>query len=250
MTFLVSYSGGLGSFMAAHLIEQSGADFELVFCDTKTEDFDLYRFLNETEKFFNKKIIRLEDGRDIWQVQADVKFQANSQKDPCSRILKRELFKKWMRANYQPSEAILVLGIDHTETHRLKDFKRNHAPFEVIAPLCKIERSREDIVDTLHMAGIEPPRLYEMGFPHNNCGGFCVKSGQKQAALLLKKLPDTYAWHEKKQEEVFVSMGAKHPTIRKNVNGKTYYLSLRDFRLFLESGGKAEMFEEGNCACF
>ncbi len=28
--------------------------------------------------------------------------------------------------------------------------------------------------------GIEPPRLYKMGFKHNNCGGACVKAGISQ----------------------------------------------------------------------
>ena len=53
MKHIISYSGGLASFFEAKLaIEKYGQDnVELVFCDTKSEDEDLYRFLDDTEKY-------------------------------------------------------------------------------------------------------------------------------------------------------------------------------------------------------
>ena len=52
---VVSYSGGLDSFIAAHrVVEKYGPeDVRLFFMDTKTEDEDLYRFLDETSRFLN-----------------------------------------------------------------------------------------------------------------------------------------------------------------------------------------------------
>jgi 3'-phosphoadenosine 5'-phosphosulfate sulfotransferase (PAPS reductase)/FAD synthetase len=221
MKHIVSYSGGLGSFMAAYHCQQQGWDFELVFCDTLSEDLDLYRFLNETAAYFGKRIITLCHGTDIWQTQIDSKLQASSQKDNCSRILKRELFKKHMRLYYKPDEATLVLGIGAKEKHRTADFQKNHAPYKVIAPLTDMpDVNNESIIDILADIGIAPPRLYDFDFPHNNCGGFCVKSGQKQAALLLKSLPENYKWHEEKQERMFAEMGFARPTIRKTVDGE------------------------------
>jgi hypothetical protein len=226
---------------------------ELVFCDTLSEDADLYRFIEETKMFFavhGVRFTRISAERDIWQIQQDVKYQANSRVDPCSRVAKRDLFKKHMKDKYPLGDAILVLGIDDTESHRTKDFERNHSPYKVEVPLCGRNITRNDIIDVLNEINIEPPRLYEMGFVHNNCGGFCVKAGQKQAAQLLRLLPDNYAWHETRQEETFALMGKRHPTIRKNVNGVMNYLSLREFREFIESSGKPDMYDEGNCACF
>jgi len=250
---VVSYSGGLGSFMAAYMTMQAGYDMELVFCDVRTEDADLYRFLRETSAYFQQHgvpLITLDAGMNIWEIQRKVKMQANSQYDPCSRVGKRDPFKKYMREKYPNGDAILVLGIDATEAHRTKDFERNHAPYRVDVPLCSMPVGREEIIDVLDLINIKPPRLYDFGFSHNNCGGFCVKAGQKQASLLLKSLPDTYAWHEAEQEKTFAALGERRPTIRKQVDGTMYYLSLRDFREFLEDGGKPEMWEEGKCACF
>lgn len=250
MKYAVSLSGGLASFMTAELLKRNGADFDLIFCDTKSEDEDLYRFLDDQEKYFGKQIIRIVDGRDIWQVQYDVGFQANSQKDPCSRVLKREPFKKYMRANYDPESTTIVIGIGHKEKHRTKDFQQNHAPFNVIAPLTDMEITNDDIAEICEEAGFAAPRIYDYDFPHNNCGGFCVKAGQKQAAMLLKHRKETYLWHERKQEAVFELMGCKHPTIRKTVDGVMKYYSLKEFREFLEAGGAPELYDEGTCACF
>ena len=88
MKQIVSYSGGLGSFMAAHLtVAKHGKENTLlVFTDTKTEDEDLYRFLNQTSDALGCEFITLADGRNIWEVFTDVRFQGNSRIDPCSKI--------------------------------------------------------------------------------------------------------------------------------------------------------------------
>ena len=250
MKYIVSYSGGLGSFMVAYIMQQQGKDFDLVFCDTNTEDKDLYRFLDDTAKYFGKEIIRLNNGLNIWQAQHIAFYQANSRIDPCSRILKRQQFKKWMRKKYKPEQATLVLGIDNTEKHRTASFKKNHSPFDVIFPLMDNDSIRDDIEIILDEIGIAAPRLYEKNFKHNNCGGFCVKSGQKQAAQLLKHFPDNYAWHEEKQEALFTLMGQKKPTIRRTIKGVQEYLSLKEFREGMESGAQPDLYDEGNCACF
>ena len=250
MKYVVSLSGGLASFMTAELLRRKGEDFDLVFCDTLSEDKDLYRFLDDQEKYFGKPIVRLSQGKNIWQAQYEADYQANSRKVPCSRILKREPFKAYMKKTYKPGEATIVIGIGAKEKHRTQDFQRNHAPFDVIAPLTEMEITNDDIAAVCEEAGFQAPELYDYDFPHNNCGGFCVKAGQKQAALLLKHKRETYLWHERKQEAVFELMDGKYPTIRKTVDGVLTYYSLKEFREFLEAGGAPEMYDEGTCACF
>jgi hypothetical protein len=40
--------------------------------------------------------------------------------------------------------------------------------------------------------GIEPPRLYAMGFPHNNCGGRCIKQGVREWLRLRYHFPERF----------------------------------------------------------
>jgi 3'-phosphoadenosine 5'-phosphosulfate sulfotransferase (PAPS reductase)/FAD synthetase len=244
--YVISLSGGLGSFGAAKLINDATQDYEMVFCDTKTEDEDLYRFLGDMEHIFKKKIIRLVDGRNIWEVFRDVRFHGNSRIDPCSRVLKREPFKEYMKGK----DSTLVVGIGPGESRRMISIKRNWAPTKVIAPLIEANTQKEQVLDWLDAYGIKPPRLYDMGFPHNNCGGFCVKTGQKQMALLLKTLPERYAYHEQEQEKTFTHIGQARGFIRKWIGGELKYLSLKEFRLSLQSGDQPEMFDESGCGCF
>lgn len=251
MKYVISYSGGLGSFMAAKMtIDQHGPEnCYLVFTDTKTEDEDLYRFLRQTAKALKVDLTAICDTRDIWQVFNDRKFMGNSRADPCSLDLKRTLARKFMDRFFGPGDATLVVGISAEEKHRMKAITENWKPYPVEAPLTESPKTREEILDVLDVMGIEPPRLYEMGFPHNNCGGFCVKTGQAQMALLLKNFPERYKTHEEQQEKLFQKIG-KHGFIRRTVNGEIQYMSLKEFREFLEAGGRPDLYQEKGCGCF
>lgn len=224
----------------------------LVFFDTKTKDEDLYRFLYEGAEHIGAELLRLEDGRDIWEVFSDTKIMGNSRIDPCSRILKREPFKKYMEKWHSPESDTLHVGINWDEQHRLERMRRHWAPWKVEAPLCwEPLTTHADMLNYLKEHKIELPRLYKMGFPHNNCGGFCIKTGQAQMKLLLEKMPERYAYHEQKQEALFKELGKKHGFIRQTINGELKYLTLKQFREQIEANPDMQMgFDFGGCGCF
>lgn len=251
MIRIISYSGGLGSFAAAKLTrDKYGAEnCVLLFADTLTEDEDLYRFVTETVAWLGIEFVRLCDGRNIWQVFSHEKFMGNSRVDPCSKHLKRIPLNRWCKQQYpDPSEAVRVVGIGAHEAHRLDAIRAAMLPYQVEAPLTDRITPQSEILDWLDEAGIEPPRLYALGFPHNNCGGFCVKTGQRQMALLLREFPCRYAWHEEMQENLFVKIG-KHGTIKRTVKNTESYMTLKEFRLFVESNGQLDLYPEPGCGC-
>lgn len=246
----IAFSGGLNSFEVARLcVKRYGPKaVECVFTDTCTEDEDLYRFVRETIAYLRCSLVTLRDGRDIWQVFTDRRFMGNSRVDPCSHHLKREMFRKYL-SNIRPESTVLYYGIGEHELHRLLSIEERWKPFRVIAPLIATGTTKEQILHTLDKIGIAPPRLYELGFEHNNCGGFCVKSGQRQMALLLKALPKRYAHHEEQQEKLFQII-KPHGFIKRTVNGELEYLSLKQFRELVERGEIVQKFPDGACACF
>ncbi|MGG1531410.1 phosphoadenosine phosphosulfate reductase family protein [Brevibacillus agri] len=261
MKHVVMYSGGIGSWAAAKRVAQEYGtdDLILLFTDTKCEDEDLYRFLEEGAKNIGGQLVWLEEGRDIWEVFKAVKYLGNTRVDPCSRILKRELSRKWIEENFQPDEAILYVGIDYTEYHRYSKNQMFWQPYTVKAPMCEQPyMDKRDMMRWLGQEGIKAPRLYELGFSHNNCGGFCVKAGQAQFYTLLKTMPERYAYHEQKEQELFEYLGKKVPFLRQTRNGKTVYVSLKDFREQIaeaeqnqrDIGEQIDMFDFGGCGCF
>lgn len=100
----------------------------------------------------------------------------------------------------------------------------------------------------LKKEGIEPPRLYGLGFPHNNCGGFCIKAGQAHFAHLLKTLPERYAFHEGKEEELRAIVG-DYSVLRDRTGGTTKTLTLRELRERIESNQTLDLFDWGGCGC-
>ena len=90
----------------------------------------------------------------------------------------------------------------------------------------------------------------KMGFPHNNCGGFCIKGGHSSFALLLKQMPDRYAFHEQKEREFRERTGKNVSILRDRSNGETKPLTLQELRERIESGNSVSAFDWGSCSCF
>jgi len=218
----------------------------LLFADTLIEDEDLYRFLSDAESSLGIVITRIADGRTPWEVFRDVRFLGNTRIDPCSRVLKRDLLRKWMDDNCDPATTVVALGIDWTEEHRFTRAAPRWLPWELWAPLC--EEPFVEKGDLLLSAGIQPPRLYALGFPHNNCGGFCIKAGQAQFRLLHEQLPERYAEHEAQEESLRETLGDVS-ILRDRRGGETKPLTLRRFREEYIGTPKVDGDEWGGCGC-
>lgn len=253
MKHIVMFSGGAGSWMTAKRVaEQHGTkNLILLFADTKMEDEDLYRFLDEAAVNTGGKLVKVADGRTPWQVFHDVRYLGNTRIDPCSRVLKRELLRTYLDEHYDPSDTRVYLGIDWSEEHRFIKAQGYWAPWEVRSPLCDPPYlDKKQVITALHENGVRPPRLYAMGFPHNNCGGFCIKAGQAHFKLLLQKLPERYAYHEKKELEMQKHLGQPVTILRDRRGGTVTPLSLRDFRKRVMANGEIDEHEWGGCGCF
>ena len=250
--YIVSYSGGIGSFLAAERLKRENpmSTIRLVFCDTKIEDEDLYRFLEESAKALDLELIKIEDGRNPWELFTDIGYQGNSRIAPCSSQLKRRVFDTWLADNYPDRDCIIVMGVDWQEQERLERAQKNNPKFKVIAPLCdKPWLNESDKLDILKHYDLKRPRLYDLGFPHNNCGGFCVRAGLGQFKLLQKHFPERFQWHKEQQNKLVETRPeANKPFLRKVVKGELNYLTLEEFEN--QELSKNEQLEFMGCGCF
>lgn len=253
MKYVVSLSGGIGSFVAAAIVlhKKGRRNVELVFADTRIEDEDLYRFLVDIVRVLKCPFVWLQDGRTPWEVFRDVEYQGNSRIAPCSRVLKTDQVRTYLEARYAPGEAVVVLGIDWSEAHRVTRAAKAWEPYQVWAPLCDPPYlSGEDRKQFMHNLGIEVPRLYKHGFPHNNCGGFCVRAGQAQFKRLWEEFPERYEWHSQQQQQLARDVpNADRPFLRKTIGGELNYLSLEEFKAYMNLRGE-DKFDYGGCGCF
>lgn len=256
------FSGGLGSWATAKRVaDQHGTDdLWLVFADVKGnstsphagEDEDTYRFITEAAANVGGTLVTLNEGRDIWQVFHDKRFLGNSRLANCSHLLKQQPCRTWLETNCDSAETVVYVGIDWTEGHRLPAIVANYLPFVAEAPLTDAPYlTKDDVKAACVGAGMEIPRLYRAGFPHSNCGGFCVRAGQSQFELLLREHPERYAYHEAKEEELRQHLDADVAILRDRTRGTSTPLTLRRFREQIESQpALADDFDWGGCGCF
>lgn len=270
--------------------ERNGTDgVYLVFAETFIEDEDNYRFLIEGacnvygKKFpdfayweipeiyedmaARKAVLRemakktmeylpgfvwLEDGRTPWEVMRDVRLIGNSRMDPCSSVLKRKLLDKWRNSNLNPDVDRVILGINWDESERMDRVRGRVAPWNYVSPLIdyKVFMGHKHMRDLLDREGIMAPRMYDMGFAHANCGGFCIKAGQGSFRLLHKNFPLRYAHHET-EEESMRSIVGDHSILRDQRGGVKRRLTLQMLRERIEADSmtECEKLDLGGCTC-
>jgi len=253
MKHIVLFSGGLGSYFATKRLIENGINKEdiiLLFTDTKVEDEDLYRFIKDAEKFLGINVTDYSDGRDIWQVFKDHRFLSNSRVDHCSGDLKRRMSRKFVK-QFGPDGCIIYLGFDWTEMHRLEKAQKAWSPYNIQAPLCDPPYlDKEDMKTLIEEDGIKLPRLYSLGFSHNNCGGFCVKAGIGHFAHLLDTMPDKFKEFEDKEQEIREYIGKDVSILRRSINGVRVNYTLKQLREERQGITKEEMCDIGGCGCF
>lgn len=259
MKYIVSVSGGLGSYEALRrTIEKHGrentaavfADVGKVVSGAETvsgEDDDLYRFLDETESALDFPIHRIKSNQysDIWDVFFKQRMLGSTQRDPCSRWMKRKVIKDWTVSRYGKINVMTVLGLSWQEAGRINEFL---AVFGDACwfPLCEEPFvTNKDIVAELAQRGIDPPRIYSEGFGHNNCGGFCVKMGLYQCYLLWKFRLNRWMFNEQKEHEFLVYVKRTDISIFRRNNVP---VTMRHLRGLFESGFVPKKRKSPSCA--
>lgn len=266
----------------------------LLFTDTLIEDEDLYRFLIESAAFifgipkpvdlldrcnhippvnesidarrsFLNKLSQdamnripqfhwIAEGRDPWEVFHDARWIGNSRVAQCSAELKQRMAREWVEERYSHDEALIYVGIDWTEIHRMKAIERGWSPYEIKAPMTEAPYwDKHEMLKALKDDGIQRPRLYSMGFAHNNCGGFCVRAGQGHFINLLQNKRDLYLYHEQKELEMQEYLGRTDVSIlTRDIKGEDHKLTLRQLREEWESGlgNQIDLNDIGGCGCF
>lgn len=252
MRALVQVSGGATSYLAwKYAADEFGYEnTDAVFADVKTEHPDLYRFLDDCQHYLGSPLIRLVEGRTPWQVFHDEGMIGNTHADLCSRILKREVLDRWRLDNTTADSHVIILGMEANEPHRLEGAAKRHAPWKVRAPLIERGIFKEQALKLVEADGLRLSRSYGEGFNHDNCGGACVKAGHATWALLLKRRPETFAYHESEEARFRAETGKDVSILRDRRGGDTKPLPLAAFRERVErTPEQIDMFDFGGCGC-
>lgn len=253
MQYIVNVSGGLASYEALRrTIERYGTEqTTAVFADTRIEDADLYRFLGDIERHFGIELVRLADGRTPWQVMRDERAITMQSMAPCSKILKHEVIDRWVTEQWGDKPKTRVFGFDWTEPHRADRIAERLAPVPTWCPLLeKPYLTKQEIAQAVQSIGIEPPRLYRMGFPHNNCGGGCVRAGAAHFTHLLRVMPTVYTEWEQNEQGIRDYLGKDISILKDRRGGESRPMTLAELRQRVEASEPYDDDLWGGCGCF
>lgn len=236
---IAMYSGGVCSHLAAkRAVSKYGRDsVTLLFSDTGIEDEDLYRFIREGAEMLGARLVTVSSGETFDDMIRRNRALPSNRMAFCSRELKTEPAKRWVKEN---GGELIVLGLDWTEPHRMR---QDWYGVPVWYPMGEPPYlTKTQMFDEVEADGIRIPRLYRMGFQHNNCGGGCVRGGLKAWAHLSKMLPEKFEEWAKREELIPGASFAK-----KVVNGNAVPITLR--QIAADASLQAS-FDWGGCGCF
>lgn len=290
ITDVVMFSGGVGSWAAGKRVVKARGSAEgvvLLFTDTMVEDDDLHRFLDEAAESVGAPLVKIADGRTPFDVFHDMRWIGNSRVAHCSAELKQKPAREWIEANCDPDRVTIHVGIDWTEIHRMRAVHAGYAhrgkcsdrdacrslfdedgrrpgpgcrnllaqPWSVNAPLTDAPLvAKGSIIDSLKREGIEVPRMYREGFPHNNCGKQgCVRGGKDYWKHYLLMRPEEYLDTERREEELREEIGSQASILTETVNGEERRLPLAEIRRRAEAQPSLFDGQEGQdwggCGC-
>lgn len=252
MKRIVQFSGGLASYFAAQrTVAKYGVEnVILLFADTLIESDDLYRILPTYIDDVGAQFEYVADGRTPFEVWEDVKFIGNSQIDPCSKILKRELCRKWIEDRYTPEQATLTVGINWDEG-REDEIRERWKPYTVEFPLCDSPLiDKNDMIRETLYKGLEVSKAYFEGFPHDNCGGMCCKAGITQAVNCYKLRPHIYQLWKEGEQRCREKIGKDVSILRDRRGGVTKPMTLAQLELrILDNDPTLPKYDWGGCGC-
>lgn len=256
MKHIVMWSGGITSWATArHVIDQHGTEnVTLLFADTLIEDDDLYTFNEQASAQLGVPITRVADGRTPFEVFEDKRWLGNTRLAQCALELKLKMCSDWLAANDSLTfdNTTLYVGLDWSEPHRIPGNRASWEPWRTEYPLTEPPyRDKDQLRAEARAAGLIDPRLYRLGFAHNNCGGMCVKGGVGQWVRLLEVFPERYARAERAEIKMRALLGKDVSILRDRTGGATKPLTLTALRRRVEEQpDQLDLFDEGGCGCF
>jgi hypothetical protein len=232
LNHIVSFSSGLSSAITSVRVLDKYPDAKLIFMDTLFEDDDNYRFMSDFENKFGVEIIKLIEGRNPYEVSRAHHAIPNNYLAPCTFRLKIEPFREYLK-NLE-GDTTIYIGYDYSEMHRCATTSKNYNAlgYKVDYPLLwkPIEHRRYTDVVRLDW-GIEPPRMYQLGYTHANCGGRCCKQGQGDWIRTLINFPKRFeeieAWEMSMREN---EVNSKYAILKRQTPEGSKPLTLTELR--------------------
>ena len=185
---VVWFSCGAASAVASKYAIKKYKNCEIVYCDTGGEHPSNKQFLEDCENWIGKKITILKNEKyeDHFDVFEKTKYLQGIKGARCTTELKKK-----MRLKHQRPDDIHIFGYTLEEKGRAEKFENHNPEFFVDWILIENQISKDNCLGIIWKSGIKMPKMYDLGYNHNNCIG-CVKGGMGYWNKIRKDFPEHY----------------------------------------------------------
>ena len=207
-TIVVWFSCGAASAVVVkETIEKYGSicNIRVVNNPVDDEHIDNERFLKDVENWLDIKIETAINPKytdcsiqTVWETK---KYVSGIHGAPCTTELKKKARQNWENNNRFDW---LVLGFTKDEVKRYENFKMFERE-NILPVLIDSNLSKQDCYRILLENNIKLPKLYELGFPNNNCIGCCKATSPTYWNLVRDKFPLVF----KRRAELSRKLGCK-----------------------------------------
>ena len=197
------FSAGVTSAVACKLANENFDDVVICYIETGSHHPDNMRFLADCEKWMARKInvIRNDKYDSVAHLIDERRFINGPFGALCTDELKKKVREKAQRIFGFDAH---FMGFDISEKERARLFQARNPEYNFINPLLDFGISKNECAGILKSAGITLPKMYLLGYEHNNCIG-CVKGGQGYWNMIRRDFPDVFAERAAQEREVGVT---------------------------------------------
>ena len=181
------FSCGAASAIACKIALEKYPDATIVYQHIASAHPDNERFIADCEKWYQKSIIRIRSMfyTDQFHVVKATRYINGPAGARCTTELKKKVRKQFELEN--PGIELQIFGMTADEKHRAD--RLNDQPYWF--PLIEQGIYKQECYERLHVAGIDLPQMYKIGFNNNNCIG-CVKGGKGYWNMIRIHFPDKF----------------------------------------------------------
>lgn len=197
---VVWLSAGVSSFIAGYLVKDTVDEW--IYIDIKDQHPDSMRFIHDCEKAIGKEVTILKSTEfdSVEDVIRKVKYINSPYGAPCTGMLKKYVRKVW-ESEHLGEDLTYVWGMDASEQKRAERLVKSQPEYAHEFPLIDKNITKAEAHALCDRLGIKRPKMYDLGFPNNNCIG-CVKGGQWYWNQIRIHFPEVFAQRAKLEREV------------------------------------------------
>lgn len=205
---VLGLSGGRDSAALAVFMRQMhpDLDIEYFFTDTGKELSEVYSFLSRLEGFLGKRILRLNPDRgfDFWLKEYN-HFLPSPQTRWCTRQLKLEPFKRWVRPSLKAGIKVTSYVAIRSDEDQREGLITQDPNLKVVLPFREHGIDKQGVIEILEGSGLGMPEYYKWR-SRSGCT-FCFYQ-QKIEWVRLKRIhPDSFE-EAKRYEKTAISHGS------------------------------------------